>query len=162
MTTNEIDVAVERIRKTAEEEIAKLLEKKQQAAEWPQIGDYYWLITAPGRKIRYRYDADPFDLGCKFIGNICRTEEDAEQALDVLRVVAELNAQPGRCWLDLRRRKFGVFLEDGALTLGSNRNTSRCWRSIYFDTPEHRDAAIKAVGEDRILQAMQFEARWPK
>lgn len=158
--TTEIDQAIERIRATAEEAINRLLAQKEEESEFPRLGDRYFALDSTGCVVTDTYDGSPFR---RTSGNMYRTEADALRAIDVLNVVEELNDQPGRCGLDGISRCFGVKLGVREKThVAINNSIYESWRGIYYMNQEQCDAAIKAVGEERILKAMQFDVRWPR
>lgn len=126
---------------------------------WPQRGDTYWAIYNDVEIESVCWLNDHVDRSRKAIGNIFRTQEEAEKQLEALKVVAELRSQPGR-------KKFVVGEGNWGIEINLVRGMPpKCiliytyetgWQSVYFDSKESVQAAINAVGVYRILAASKW------
>ena len=149
----------------AQNEITKLQQAIEKAeAEnnvWPKEGDEYYLIGSYG-KIGYEH------FSCKNIvdtmridiGNCYKTQEAAKQAVEKMKVMAELKRLADKSWK-----------ETGAEINWSDENTSKyCVRynmeydvalivdnytvkninDIYFHSAEKAREAIDKIGEERL------------
>ena len=76
--------------KALKDRIAELEELAKEEREFPQDGDEYHYIEASGRVERIQWDESGFDLRAQEIGNIFRTKDQAEFAVEKLKVEAEL------------------------------------------------------------------------
>ncbi|WP_373751880.1 hypothetical protein, partial [Jeotgalibaca porci] len=76
--------------KALKERIAELEELTKEEREFPQDGDAYWFIDDEGGMSSTFYKNYYLDIYRQKIGNIFRTEEEAEFAAKKLRVEAEL------------------------------------------------------------------------
>ena len=134
--------------KALKERIAELEEQAKQEREFPQYNDTYYNIESNGRVDWFKWGEGDYDLEAQGIGNIFRTEEQAEFAVEKLKVEAEL-------------RKFSRPFKNGQsnrnIILSDNENVSTAyWNeiqtqgSIYFESAEKAQQAIEAVGIDRI------------
>ena len=134
--------------KALKERIAELEEQAKQEQEFPQYNDTYYNIESNGRVDWFKWGEGDYDLEAQGIGNIFRTEEQAEFAVEKLKVEAEL-------------RKFSRPFKNGQsncnIILSDNENVSTaCWKeiqnqgSIYFESEEKAQQAIKSVGVERI------------
>ena len=134
--------------KALKERIAELEEQEKQEREFPQYNDTYYNIESNGRVDWFKWGEGDYDLEAQGIGNIFRTEEQAEFAVEKLKVEAEL-------------RKFSRPFKNGQsncnIILSDNENVSTAyWKeiqiqgSIYFESAEKAQQAIEAVGIDRI------------
>ena len=146
--------------------LAALKQKQKQAEEpktWLRVGDKYWCLDGAGCRCPDRWNGSGLDRMRQAMGNIFRTEEEAKHELETRKVIAELRAQPGRRAFVVDVANFCMdysTLEEKVL-LSRNFNWDVGWQQINFDTAEHRDAAILAVGEDRILAAMKWMGEKP-
>lgn len=55
---------------------------------WPQVGDVYWSMTATAEVTDMTWNDDEYDAGRKSIGNVFRTQCEAELERDRLKVTA--------------------------------------------------------------------------
>ena len=135
--------------KSLKERIAELEELAREGRECPQDGDAYWFIDDEGGMSSTFYKNYYLDIYRQKIGNIFRTEEEAEFAAKKLRVEAEL-------------RKFSRPFEYGKFNYyllfdidGNNFRTdvtSYCpsQGAIYFESEEKAQEAVSTVGKERI------------
>jgi len=131
--------------------------KSAKVKEWPQVGDVYFYISSAGMVLPSTWRDDNPDKDCAEIGNIFRTEAEATKELETRKTIAELRAQPGR-------EKFVIGEYNHSLSvdfkIGVDVNAfTTCdygFASIYFDSAESVQSAIKAVGADRILAASKW------
>ena len=135
------------------EELEKeLLELKEQVKEqqgFPQIGERYWYSNGGGMVNSCFWKSEQFDLNRYRIGNMFKTEEQAEFAVEKLKVEAEL-------------RKFSRLFADGEENNHIKYSPSFDELSVltsfsyqdqgvfYFESREKVQQAIDAVGEERI------------
>lgn len=135
--------------KALKERIAELEEQVEQEKEFPQYGDDYWFLLSGGTIYDNFYTNSYVDNRRLEIGNVFKTKEQAEFAVEKLKVEAEL-------------RKFSRPFENGGfnyyisgdLEEGRVDVMSRAYLptqgAIYFESAEKAQQAIELVGEDRI------------
>lgn len=126
--------------------------------EWPQVGDSYWIVDGSGDVCMLTYGDWIGDPGAFSQGNAFRTKAEAEAERDARAVVAELRKQPGRKKFVSGEDNSCLFVNINMLCVSTDcwSCTDNGWNSIYFESRESAQAAINAVGADRILKA----ARW--
>lgn len=138
--------------KALKERIAELEEQVKEEQEFPKRGDEYWYTDEYGTVCSYQSD-EFFNKviieDMKAVNNIFRTKEQAEFAVEKLKVEAEL-------------RKFGRPFESGENNYHISFETydkfididSLLYRQtqgvIYFGSREKAQQAIESVGEERI------------
>ncbi len=135
--------------KALKERIAELEELAKEEQEFPQNGDMYWLIEDSTEVSRYVWEGDDFDNQHLPIGNVFRTQEQAQFAVEKLKVEEEL-------------RKFSKPFEpmEGNFFMAYNSHTesleiNRYLKTntqgvIYFGSREELRQAVESVGVDRI------------
>lgn len=93
MKSRDIEKIVEQISKM-EEEISSLKnsigEFGEEAKEWPQVGDTYYLISTFGGVTYIEYKGDKEDLDAFRIGNAFKAKEEAEFEIERRKVITEL------------------------------------------------------------------------
>lgn len=154
-----MDNKIEELEEQLEELRAKVNELEQalslaKLAEWPQEGDCYWFVTADGLAASGPWDNDLTDAGRAEIGNVFRTEEEADFEIERLRVIAELKkfAMSREEVKAARSCKYiYYFYSDGDGEL----DTSTCCGIrtpgvLYFESSDAALKAVEAVGEDRV------------
>ena len=135
------------------EELDKLDAVKVESRRWkPEYGDDYYYISPGGKVCHDKWSEHNVDFNRYAMGNVFKTEEEAEFEIERLKVIAELKefAEPeDREWNSL----------DAHYTIIYNHNMGNLsvesWSvlhvgSIYFESREQAGEAINAVGEDRI------------
>ena len=122
---------------------------KEEEQEFPQDGDEYWSISETGEIIGDKWDSLDFEKYMLEIGNVFKTKQQAEFAIEKLKVEAELRkfSQP----FDYENRNWVI------LWSNFEKNIQIKWSagtvrqgSIYFESKEKAEEAVKSVGEDRI------------
>ena len=134
--------------KALKERIAELEELAKGEQGFPKVGDEYWYMTTTGKIFNSNWDGFVSEEYMLEIGNIFRTEEQAEFAVEKLKVEAELRkfSRPfhwgGENWILSMGTNKDIFLvyEDDEMNQGA----------IYFEDEYKALEAIEAVGKERI------------
>lgn len=134
--------------KIMKERIAELEELAKEEQEFPQDGDKYWYMDDEGAVFCTFYVNRYIDGYRQDIGNIFRTEEEAEFAVEKLKVEAEL-------------RKFGkspnvdevnwfIVCTYSGEVCSSYAIEGIYQGVIYFESEEKVKQAVSTVGAERI------------
>ena len=135
--------------KALKQRIAELESQVEQEKEFPQVGDIYWRIDGKGSVDNSLYNDYYTDNHRQAIGNFFQTKQQAEFAVEKLKVESEL-------------RKFSKPFECGdwnfeILWNNHENNIELDWSGyvvrqsvIYFESGEIAEKAIESVGEERI------------
>lgn len=133
-----------------------LLEKPKPKSVWDlKNGDVYYFLTSYGyvmKTVLVNTDADNEKLS---IGNAFLTEEDAEFAVERLKVIAELKRYAkefgNEDWIGCNVKKYYFYYNslDNKLEISFNYKTSY-GNQLLFESPKKAQEAIDAVGEERI------------
>ena len=135
--------------KALKERIAELEELAKEEQEFPQYNDTYYNIESNGRVDWFKWGEGDYDLEAQGIGNIFRTEEQAEFAVEKLKVEAELR-KFSRPFVDDNDNYF-IEINSYYKYLAVHSNDSyRTQGTIYFESIEIANEAIDAIGADRI------------
>ncbi|MFW3364519.1 hypothetical protein ACN2AU_08120 [Aerococcus viridans] len=120
---------------------------KEEEQEFPQDGDVYWYINPLGFAFHDEWSGFITEVHKIEIGNVFKTKEQADFAVEKLKVEAEL-------------RKFSrtfmwgtentAMLFDGDNIKFDTRLSHVFQGAIYFESENKAKEAIEAVGEDRI------------
>ena len=133
----------------SEELISKLEEQVKKEQEFPKIGDTYWRIGDKGSVDNRLYNDYYIDKHRQAIGNFFQTEEQAEFALEKLKVEAELRKYSGPFEL-MKDNFFIIFNMQGGCLATRSRVHVTAQGAIYFESEEKTQQAIHEVGEERI------------
>lgn len=139
------------------EELKAEWEKQSTSEEWPKVEDYFYCINENGHLQEYTFNDDTFDNGCKSLGNIFRTEEEAQAEIEARKVVAELRMTDGRVDVYTERGSdfYGFDIHESFMEI-----SEECFDFfLAWDSYEAVKKAIEKVGEDRILAATKHFAR---
>ena len=135
--------------KALKERIAKLEYHARKEQDFPQSGDDYWYIEDEGEIMVCVWGGTTFGENRSAIGNVFKTKEQAEFAVEKLRVEAELRKFS-------RPFKYGDWNFE-ILWNNHENNIELDWSGyvvrqsvIYFESGEVAEKAIEAVGEERI------------
>ena len=129
--------------------IAELEQQSKQEQEFPQYGDTYWCINAYGGVSKEIWDGYDIEKDMLEIGNGFRTEQEAEFAVEKLKVEAELRkfSRP----FEYGKFNYYLFFDIDGNSFKTD-FTSYCppQGAIYFESEEKAQEAVSAVGEDRV------------
>ena len=128
--------------------IAELEQQAKEEQEFPQYGDTYWCINTYGGVSKETRDGFKFEKDMLTIGNVFQTENEAEFAVEKLKVEAELRKFS---------RKFIWGGENWILSMGTNKDIFLVYEddemnqgAVYFEDEYKALEAIEAVGKERI------------
>lgn len=146
-----INEKVEEFRKQLIEEMEKTT-KEQEEDEFPKLGEDYWFLHTDGELDYEAWDNMSCDRLRLAIGNVFKTEEEAEFALDKLKVIAELKkfAEPKDTKWDGKERHYFIGWNYKMTGIEINYIYTYKQNIIHFESEEKAKEAIEAVGEDRI------------
>lgn len=137
-------------------EVKEEMQKKVTRA-WPQVGDTCWIYSAQG-PFAYVFEGSTTDSYNLLRDRAFQTKEQCEADFEARKVIYELKQQPGceRFVVGKAQWAFVVNLEKCTVFLDAWAKIHNLQDSVWFESREAGEAAIKAVGKDRILKA----ARW--
>ena len=123
---------------------------KEEEQEFPRDGDEYWYVDDVGDILNEKWDGLDFEEYRLEIGNIYKTEDEAEFAIEKLKVEAELRKFSRTVFkedednyfiqINASHQNLVVDTDEGYQTQGA----------IYFESRAITLQAIQSVGEDRI------------
>ena len=135
--------------KSLKERIAELEEQAKKEDDFPQDGDEYWLIEDSTGVGKFIWKGDDFDNQHLPVGNVFKTKDQAEFAVEKLKVEAELRkfSVPFEPMVD----NFYMVLDtsDGVIDIWSM-VYSKAQGAIYFESKKTAIEAIQSVGKERI------------
>lgn len=143
----------------SEKEIAllrKLEEKAIEKSVWkPHVDDIYWYVRDFKNFDCDKWKDDEIDNFRYSIGNVYKTREEAEFAVEKLKVIAELKRYAEWYndkidWKDDNSCKFDIFYDYGTGEMIIFSYNSVQHNSIYFSSKEIAENAIKEIGVERI------------
>lgn len=158
---NELKVNFDNLTKEERAELLKLIEKanKPKSKVWkPEKGErYYSLCFGSVSNYCWNSTGDFIDNGNYAIGNCFKTAEEAQNAIERLKIRAELqryadehNDKPID-WKNGNQEKWGIyFVYDNGEVRCFCSYWIRDFFQIYFTSKEIAKAAVQAVGEERI------------
>lgn len=134
--------------KALKERIAELEEQAKREQEFPQEGSKYWYIDDESGVLHTTYDNHYVDRYHQTTGNIFKTEQEADFAVEKLKVEAELRNFS---------RKFVWGEENWILYMSAYKNIFLGYENdevsqgvIYFGSEDKALEAIETVGAERI------------
>src|SRR5574344_2414531 len=134
--------------KELSEEIEQLKTEKENAVWKPKDGDKYWYISHSGWILTTVWHGDRLDKSRYSLGNVFKTEGEAEFRVEQLKVEAELRrfARP----FDEDERNWAIIfdVDEKEATIDNERSYQSC--NIHFASEEIAQKAINTVGADRI------------
>ena len=135
--------------KALKQRIAELEELAEQEKEFPQYGDVYWYINPLGFAFHDEWSGFITERHKIEIGNVFKTKEQADFAVEKLKVEAELRKFS-------RPFKYGDWNFE-ILWNNHENNIELDWSGyvvrqsvIYFESGKIAKKAIESVGEERI------------
>lgn len=119
--------------------------------EFPQDGYEYWYIDDAGDILNEKWDGLDFEEYRLAMGNIFKTKEQAEFAVEKLKVESELRKystpfkeDENNCFIQINSSYNNIVIDtdEGYQTQGT----------IYYETRKEALLAIDTVGEERIKE----------
>jgi hypothetical protein len=144
-------ITLDELRKKYEElgKMIKSFEEQQKEAEFPKDGDTYYLINSNGSIHLETYELK-YDREAYLIGNCFRTQEEAEFAVEQLKVIAEMK-RCGGVWGTPQKSNTAIWLDGfGRIKISDYYHQER--PTIYFSSKTHAQKAINTIGEERLLK----------
>ena len=142
-------------KKTLFDLIKKYSNKKNK--RWkPEYNELYYSIMRNGHINCYSWEDGAIDNDCFNLRNCFKTKEEAKFELERRKIIAELqdyadDHNDEMDWYDIDSKKWGIFCDYSNNKLGINDYYYSCHMScIHFSSKSIAQAAIRAVGEDRI------------
>jgi hypothetical protein len=132
-----------------EKELLELKELVKEEQGFPQLGDEYWYITDGGDVDSFGWENSQFDVSAQAIGNVYKTEQEAEFALEKLKVENELRRLSDSWDLELTQYSFSFDWECGELKV-EYPDYNQYPNSYYFYSADDLQQAIETVGRERI------------
>lgn len=143
--------------KALKERIAELEEQVKEEQEFPQDGDDYWYIDSNGYVSWFEWNEADFDLRAQHIGNVFKTKDQAEFAVEKLKVEAELR-KLSVSW-DLEKTQYTFSFNWEAVEFEIEYpDYNQYPGSYYFDSFDSLQQALETVGEGRIKKYI-FEVK---
>lgn len=128
-------------------------EKKEESkGRWhPHCGDMYWHIVRSETGC-YEWDGGSVDNAMWRVGNCFRTKEEAEFALEQLKVIAQLKeyAEPEDVQWDLEKIHHTIIYENKSQKIEVGISCFYKHSELTFASKEDALAAVEAVGEERV------------
>ena len=135
--------------KALKERIAELEEQDKQEREFPQYGNTYWCINSYGVVSKEIWDGCDIEKDMFEIGNMFRTKEQADFAVEKLKVEAELRkfSRP------FKEDEYNYFIQihpsHNNIVVESD-DFYQTQGTIYFESTTIANEATDTVGEERI------------
>lgn len=138
-----------------DQRIKQLEEKcKEEDDKWPRNGDKFYAVDYTGEVINMVYGGVLWsEQECKQIskiGNVFKTKEEAEFAVEKLKVIQELKqlARPFKPGASNCMIQYDIELEIFVLNISEQKVVA--YGDFYFNNQEEAEKAVEKIGEDRI------------
>ena len=145
----ELDMNLQMEINSLKQRIAELEQQVEQEKEFPQKYDDYWYVDDDTEVLSQKWHNSEYDEGRLSIDNVFKTKEEADFAVEKLKVEAELRKFS-------RPFKYGDWNFE-ILWNNHENNIELDWSGyvvrqsvIYFESGEIAEKAIESVGEERI------------
>ena len=126
--------------------------EEDEASAFPSEGDEFFYILSDGGIADDLYAIGPTDRGRQSIGNIFKTQEEAEFEAERLRVIHEMKKfafLENDAWnIDISHYYFYYDVAGNFIDIGSSYAIKR--QDVYFKSRGDAKACLDEVGEDRI------------
>ena len=154
---NNITVNMENLSEEEREQLMKLIKKSNGCKRkvWkPENNETYFYISGHGRINYHKWNNDSTDNRYYGIGNCFQTKEEAEFALEKVKVetglrrFAEENNEHKIDWTDEDQEKWFIFYNCDKIYPYQTYSTMR--NDIYFSSKEIAEQAIQTIGKKRL------------
>ena len=134
-------------------EALKKVEIEEDSGRWkPNAGDKYYYVSGTGIVYDNTWAEWIEDRNCYSIGNCFKTYEEADFAIQKLKVIAELKefAEPRDAEWDGVEKHWFIGYDYGTPRLYTDNRMTYRHAELHFASEEDANAAIAKVGEERI------------
>lgn len=136
----------------------KAAEATQAKKAWPHIGDTYWTIDEGAEVFVSAWASDDTDQARMAVGNVFRTEAEAEHEIDRRKVLTELRRLARESWggdkADWKnddQKKFVVVFDHQNNKFGvDDWHSSQFACCVFFASREAARAAVETIGAERL------------
>lgn len=132
-----------------EKELLELKEQVKGQQEFPQSGERYWYNNGGGMVNSCFWKSEQFDLNRYRIGNMFKTEDEAEFAVEKLKVESELRKLSDSWDLEKTQYTFSFNWDCGEFEV-EYPECNQYPDSYYFYSIDSLKQAIETVGRERI------------
>ena len=132
-----------------EKELLELKEQVKEQQEFPQSGERYWYSNGGGMVNSCFWKSEQFDLNRYRIGNMFKTEKEAEFAVEKLKVEEELR-KFGRPFKEDEYNYFIQIHPSHNNIVTDSDDYYQTQGTIYFESTAIANEATDTVGADRI------------
>ena len=159
VSESEVTIKLTGVSEEDKQELMKIIKKySNKSKRWkPEYNESYFSISGYGEINRGdRWVCDEADNEYFNLRNCFKTKEEAEFELEKKKVIAELQNYADEHndkidWNDLNSAKWEIFYDYSSNNLSINYYYYSCnMNCIHFSSEDVAQAAIRAVGEDRI------------
>lgn len=144
-----IQERIETLETEFNEKIKALKAEAQREDEFPQDGDMYWYIDNDGEVMEMEWQGNEYDQGRLSIDNVFHTKEQAEFAVEKLKVEAELRKLSDSWDLENTQYSFSFNWENGEFEI-EYPDYNQYPNSYYFYSINSLELAIETIGKERI------------
>lgn len=135
--------------KELKQRIDELEQQVREEQRFPQVEDDYWCVNNDTEVSEIVWYGDNYDQGRLSIGNVFKTEEEAEFVVEKLKVEAELRKfsrpfEEGENNYHISFETYDKFIDIDSLLYRQTQGV------FYFESREKVENAIESVGEERI------------
>ena len=131
-----------------EKELLELKEQVKEQQEFPQSGERYWYNNGGGMVNSCFWKSEQLDLNRYRIGNMFKTEKEAEFAVEKLKVEAELQ-KFGRPFILGEENWYLNMVRTKDITIAYDHYNIH-QGTVYFKSKDKVKEVIESVGEYRI------------
>ena len=131
-----------------EKELLELKEQVKEQQEFPQSGERYWYSNGGGMVNSCFWKSEQFDLNRYRIGNMFKTEKEAEFAVEKLKVEAELR-KFGRMFILGEENWYLNMIRSKDITIAYDHYNIH-QGTVYFKSKDKVKEVIETIGEERI------------
>ena len=131
-----------------EKELLELKEQVKEQQELPQSGERYWYNNGGGMVNSCFWKSEQFDLNRYRIGNMFKTEKEAEFAVEKLKVEAELR-KFGRMFILGEENWYLNMIRSKDITIAYDHYNIH-QGTVYFKSKDKVKEVIETIGEERI------------
>ena len=131
-----------------EKELLELKEQVKEQQEFPQSGERYWYNNGGGMVNSCFWKSEQFDLNRYRIGNMFKTEKEAEFAVEKLKVEAELR-KFGRTFILGEENWYLNMIRSKDITIAYDHYNIH-QGTVYFKSKDKVKEVIETIGEERI------------
>ena len=131
----------------------EMINEREANAGFPRINDIYYFVSSTGNISRDLWENDNIDRCRASIGNVFRTKEEVEFAIERLKVLAEMRKYAfNPDWMNDEQLKYAISLDVFDNDIFEYRACRTNYGGLHFESTKQARECVYVIGSERLMK----------